>query len=284
MRGLSLKWVMIAVCLTAGQMTGPSVLFAQESVPTVLISGSNRGIGFEFAKQYAAAGWTVIATCRAPDTADALQDLASAHANLTVEELDITDSHEIAALDAKYADTPIDLLLNNAGLIGPRPGQKFGAFDYDLFEDIFRINATGTMRVTEAFLDNVEASTQKKIVTLGSAAGSLQMIFASPDYYPYRASKAALHIMMRILANNLAKSDVIVTLVNPGIVDTQGLLDLAPEDIPEDFADTMQAVEMGIVTMQTPDVSVAGLISVIDGLTKKQSGEFLSYDGSTVPW
>ena len=265
-------------------------LFAADAVaqvagqPTVLITGANRGIGFEFAKQYAEKGWGVIATCRDPQSADALKNLAAEHDNVVIEELDITDANEVAALDGKYADTPIDVLLNNAGLIGPRPGQKFGAFDYELFAETYRVNAIGTMRVTEAFLDNVEASAQKKIVTLGSAAGSLQMIFASPDYYPYRASKAALHIMMRILANNLNDSDVIVTIVNPGIVDTQGLLDLAPEEIPADFADTMQAVEMGIVTMQRPPESVAGLINVIDGLTKEQSGAFLSYDGSTVPW
>jgi NAD(P)-dependent dehydrogenase (short-subunit alcohol dehydrogenase family) len=278
------KWLWIVFGLALAPLTGIAPGAAQEGdPPTVLITGSNRGIGFEFAKQYAEKGWQVIATCRTPGKADALQALASAHDNVTIEELDITDAEEIAALDAEYANRPIDLLLNNAGLIGPRPGQKFGFFDYDLFEETYRINAMGTMRVTEAFLD-VEASAQKKVVTLGSAAGSLQMIFASPDYYPYRASKAALHIMMRILANNLRDSDVIVTLVNPGIVDTQGLLDLAPEDIPEDFADTMQAVEMGIVTMQRPPESVAGLVSVIDGLTKKQSGEFLSYDGSTVPW
>jgi len=257
---------------------------AQQSAPTVLITGSNRGIGFEFAKQYAAKGWNVIATCRNPRKADALQELAAANDNVVVEELDITNEREIRALDKKYADTPIDLLLNNAGLIGPRAGQKFGAFDYDLFEETFRINAMGTMRVTEAFLDNVEASDQKKIVSLGSAAGSLQMIFSSRDYYPYRASKAALHIMMRILAFELTSSEAIATIINPGVVDTQGLLDLAPEDIPEEFADTMEAVRMGLVTMRTPEVSVAGMINVIDGLTKKQSGEFLAHDGSTVPW
>jgi len=256
----------------------------QTAAPTVLITGSNRGIGFEFAKQYAAKGWNVIATCRNPRKAEALQELAASNGNVVIEELDITSAREIRALDKKYADTPIDLLLNNAGLIGPRAGQKFGDFDYDQFEETFRINATGTMRVTEAFLDNVEASDQKKIVSLGSVAGSLQMIFASRDYYPYRASKAALHIMMRILAFELTSSDVIVTIINPGVVDTQGLLDLPPEDVPEEFADTMEAVRMGLVTMRTPEASVTGMVSVIDGLTKEQSGEFLAHDGSTVPW
>ena len=182
----------------------------------MLITGSNRGIGLEFARQYAARGWTVIATTRRPDEATELRKLAAGRPNVVIERLDITSDAEVAALAAKYRGRPIDLLINNAALLEKPDSQLLGKLDYELFDRSFAINATGPMRVTEALLENVAASGQKKIVTLGSAAGSNGLLNPPVNYYPYRASKAALNLLMHNLALDVAKRGILVGIINPG--------------------------------------------------------------------
>ena len=255
-------------------------------MPTALITGSNRGIGLEFARQYAERGWQVIATCRKPAEAAQLQALATEHANLRIEALDIADPDSISRLAGAYAGQPVDVLVNNAALLGSPGRQQYPEVDFDLFERILAVNTMGTLRVITAFRGNVEASQHKKIIILGSAAGSIGQISAAPNsYLPYRASKAGLHLIARNLGQYLAPSGVLVALINPGLVDTRGVLDRKPGDpVPEEFADIMPLIEKGVIQLQSPQEAVADMLVRIDGLTADDVGKFLNADGRELPW
>ena len=142
-------------------------------MPTVLVTGANRGLGLEFARQYAAEGWQVYAACRSPDDAKDLQQLAKTTGDrFRVLALDVKDTASVRAAARELSGQPIDLLLNNAGVGGP-PGQKLGNLDYAAWARVLDANTLGPMRVTEAFLENVAASRDKRIVTITSAMGSI---------------------------------------------------------------------------------------------------------------
>ena len=151
--------------------------------PTVLVTGSNRGIGLEFVKQYAAEGWFVIATTRRPFQADQLQQLARNNNNITIEKLDVTSDEHLKTLAEKYKQRPIDVLINNAGVSGDfrGPGQHFGSLDYTTVATFMSVNVVGPIRVAEAFYENVKMSRQKKIIAI--TALLLILIFTSPRKY-----------------------------------------------------------------------------------------------------
>ena len=279
----ALQLAVLALTTLSGAPAGAA---GEANAPTVLITGSSRGIGLEFARQYAAAGWRVIATCRDPARADELQALAARHANLSVERLDIGSGEQVAALAAKYRGQPVDVLLNNAAHLGPRAQQQFGQLDWDLFEESFDTNAVGPMRVTQAFVDNVAASGRKRIVTLSSAAGSIAALTRGPvAFHQYRASKAALNMLMHGVALDVADRGIVVGIVNPGLVDTRNIMALKPGDpVPDEFVPVMPLIRSGALKLITPAESVAAMIRLIDGLTPEQSGQFLNYDGQPMPW
>jgi NAD(P)-dependent dehydrogenase (short-subunit alcohol dehydrogenase family) len=237
--------------------------------PTVLITGASRGIGYELARQYAERGWGVIATARDPATAGALRDLAAQRANVVVETLDVTDFGEIDALARRYEGVPIDVLINNAGILGDNDKQKFATFDYTAFDAVMATNVKGPTRMVEAFIDNVAASEQKKIMNISSLVGSIELTFGGQSFY--RASKAALNMMMRNLSKEMRRSpvvprrEVIFGLINPGVVDTG-------------FAKNVP------IPMIKADASAAGVISVIDTYNKDMSGSFMDYTGKKLPW
>lgn len=238
--------------------------------PTVLITGASRGIGFELARQYAELGWGVIATCRTPEQATALQALANAAPNVRVEELDVTDFDEMNRLAERYAGIPVDLLINNAGILGGNDRQKFGTFDYAAFDEVMAVNVIGALRMTELFVGNVASSQQKKIMNISSAVGSVSMTFGGQNFY--RASKAALNMSMRTIAKELrysdipGRSEIIVGLIHPGVVAT-------------DFAKNVP------IPMIEPEESAAAVIEVIAGYKdRRQSGDFMSYTGKELPW
>src|SRR5689334_17142960 len=146
---------------------------------TVLITGANQGIGLEFAKQYAARGWTVIATHRRATPPDELAKLAAKHPQVRVERMDVADPAQIEALGAKLRGVPIDILLNNAGLVrtapldqpGANTDQMFGTLDYELLDEFIHTNVAGPLQIAETFVENVKASGQKKIIAISSAGG-----------------------------------------------------------------------------------------------------------------
>jgi NAD(P)-dependent dehydrogenase (short-subunit alcohol dehydrogenase family) len=233
---------------------------------TVLVTGANRGLGLELARQYATRGWTVIATARIPDAAAELQELAAASGRVTIERLDVLDLEAIAALAARYRGKPIDLLINNAGIGGAPARQALGSFDYALFEEAMAVNVYGPLAVSEALLDNVRASRHKKIVaiTSGWAVFSLPR---PPGPYFYRASKAALNMAMHALRTELRDEQIIVGLVAPGAADT-----------------ALRRQLQGNTPAPSAAEAVAGMIEVIDGLTLENSGQPINVDGNVLPW
>jgi NAD(P)-dependent dehydrogenase (short-subunit alcohol dehydrogenase family) len=262
-------------------------------MPRILITGANRGIGLEFVRQYAEAGWEVLATCRAPAAAADLQALAARHAHVRVELLDLASAASIQSLAGRVADHlaglpgdgDLDVLLHNAALLGPGSPQLLGSFQESAFLEAFCANALGPALLTERLLPLVAAGGQKKIVFLGSAAGAIGLLQPPANLYAYRSSKAALHLLARNFALDLKARGVVVGLVNPGLVDTRGLLDLAGDDPgPPDLQHLVKLVRAGVVPLIRPAASVAGMRALIDGWTLDQTGVFLNYDGQPLPW
>lgn len=238
---------------------------------TVLITGSNSGIGLEFAKQYAARGWDVIATHRRDTAPESLTTLKAKHPDLIrIETMDVTNHAQIDALAKKLADTPIDVLINNAGITGnfrePAP-QSFGTLDYDSWENFMRINALGPLKISEAFTPHVKASEDKKILAVTSLAGSFG--YEGPNMaggYWYKSSKTTLNIYMKNIANDLKADGVTVALLSPGTVKVEKMGDVSFPGLIE------------------PSVSIGGMIKVIDGLTVEDTGSYYRYDGSPQPF
>jgi NAD(P)-dependent dehydrogenase (short-subunit alcohol dehydrogenase family) len=230
----------------------------------VLITGANRGIGIEFVKQYADLGWTIIATCRNPDSADELNALAAEHENITVEHLDLVNHEGIDVLAAKYEDQPIDVLVNNAGLMrGPDVSQIVGSIDYDEFDLFYRTNAMGPLKVTEAFSPNILASEQRVIAALTTGQGKHGI--PVPGFSLYKTSKAALNSIQKEIAIRWKSRNVKVVTLMPGRVYTHG--------------ETGTGNEPNIMAVED---SVSGMIRVIEELTIEQSGHTITWDGELI--
>jgi NAD(P)-dependent dehydrogenase (short-subunit alcohol dehydrogenase family) len=188
-------------------------------MPAVLITSANRGLGLEFAKQYLADGWHVYAACRKPKSAEKLQRLARNEKNkVDIFAMDVTKASSIDRAAAKIRDGAIDVLINSAGITG-KPGQKTGNVDYASWAQVLDVNTMGPLRVTEAFVDNVARSERKLVVTITSGMGSLADN-TSGGSIAYRSSKAAVNMVMRSAAVDLARRGISCVLVNPGWVRT----------------------------------------------------------------
>jgi NAD(P)-dependent dehydrogenase (short-subunit alcohol dehydrogenase family) len=246
---------------------------------TVLITGANSGIGLEFVKQYAAKGWTVIATHRRSGVPESLAGVIKDHKNVRVEKLDVTSADDLKALTAKLNGEPIDLLINNAGIYNDRskchdddcPGdwstQGFGDLHYDLLDTIMAVNVKGPLMVSEALLPNVKASKRKTIIAISSTNGSLTDQLAGSGAIFYRASKAALNRAMQLVARAEQKDGVTVVMLHPGAVVTE-----------------RQAYLEGFKGMIEMPFSVTNMVATIDKLTLADTGKFLNFDGTTAPW
>ena len=231
-------------------------------MPSVLITGANRGIGLEFARQYLADGWQVYAACRDPDSASELRRLAQASDhNLRILALDVTDPETVKAAAAELDGQAIDLILNNAG-VGGAWGQAVGNIDYAAWAKVLDVNTMGPLRVAEAFVDHVARSERKLIVTLTSGMGSIADN-TSGGAFAYRSSKAAVNMVMRSLAIDLAPRGITCVVVNPGWVRT----DMG-----------------GSQATLTPAESVKRLRDLIETLGPAQSGKFFNHDGREYPW
>jgi len=247
--------------------------------PTVLITGANASHGLAFTSDYAELGWNVIATCRTPEKADRLKGLAEKFPNIVIEELDIIDFDEVDSLAEKYRDTPIDVLLLNGAINSFRFGpNRFGKIDYDWFEEILKVNVIGQIRVSEAFLEHVAASDQKKIVAMTSTGGSITNVQVTLAV-AYRTSKAALNMLMRLYSIEQRKRGVIVSIMAPGTVDTEDYMNAAdPESVPRNYQMMMKAQRLA------PRTAINDMIALIDRLTLEDSGVYYEWTGKVLPW
>ena len=226
-----------------------------------LITGANRGLGLALTEGYARQGWRVHACCRHPEKCKRLSVLReSAAGEIVCHKLDVTDGLRVASLARELADEPIDLLINNAGILGPRsliedPG-------YDEWLSVFQVNTLAPMRMVNRFADLVAQSDRKLIVNISSRMGSIACCSGGGQYI-YRSSKAALNMVSKMLSLNLTERGITVVMLHPGWVQT----DMGGE-----------GATLAI------DESRDHMMRVIAGLGPADNGRFLSYDGSEIPW
>ena len=219
---------------------------------TVIITGANRGLGLEMAKQYSANGWNVIGTAREPEKAQELNALDK----VTVMQLDIADDRSTQNFAEQLGNQPVDLFINNAGIYGPSDCDRKG------WLDLFNINVVGPVELATALKSNVAKSEGKKMVVLSSQVGSIAENDSGNMMY-YRTSKAAVNQAWNSLAQQWKDEGLTLAMMHPGWVQT---------DMGGENADL------------TPEESVDGMRSVIDGITHDQNGKFYDYSGREIPW
>ncbi|GAB5482162.1 MAG: SDR family oxidoreductase [Parasphingorhabdus sp.] len=219
---------------------------------TVLITGANRGIGLEMAKQYADNGWDVIGTAREPEKATELNAIN----NAKTMQLDAADDDSVASFMNQLGDQPVDLYINNAGIFGPQE------FDRDGWLELFNVNVVAPVKLANALKDNVAKSNDKKMVVISSQVGSIAENDSGEMMY-YRSSKAAVNQAWKSLSNQWKDEGLTLTMMHPGWVQT---------DMGGPHADL------------TPQESVSGMREVIDNLDHAQTGMFHDYSGREIPW
>ncbi len=226
---------------------------------TVVITGTNRGIGLELTRLFLRAGNRVIATCRNPDSASVLNALGK-EGNLVIRQLDVSDGESISRLCSDLSDQIVDVLINNAGIFGG-DRQSADEMDYDAWLKTLAVNTLAPFRLATALKDNLKQAERPRIVTLSSQMGSLSR--KSTGSYAYRSSKAALNKVMQTLAIEMEADGIIVCPVHPGWVQT----------------------DMGGESAEiTPQESAAGLFEFVNSLTMEQSGRFWTWQGKEHPW
>jgi NAD(P)-dependent dehydrogenase (short-subunit alcohol dehydrogenase family) len=235
----------------------------------ILITGANRGLGLEFTRQYLARGARVFAACRKPAAAPALQALQARYPqHLSIIGLDVADADAIrTAHDAVHTQTDsLDLLINNAAVYsshgGDEPSEHLGNLSFEDALTVLRVNAIAPLMVAQQYLDLLQAGHDAKIVNISSGFGSVSANTSGFPYY-YSASKAALNMFMRSLAADAKRWGITTVLLDPGWVRT----DMGGPHAP-----------------MTAKQSVRGMIPVIDTLTPRQNGRFLTWRGGKQVW
>jgi NAD(P)-dependent dehydrogenase (short-subunit alcohol dehydrogenase family) len=230
---------------------------------TILITGANRGIGLELVRRYAAGGHAVLACCRLPAEAQALNDLAEAHDDVEVIGVRVADGDSLADLAARIEGRPIDVLISNAGANLPMESQSLASMDYDGWAELFAVNAMTPLRVLQALRPNLEASaaTPPKAITITSQMGALSLDW--PVAYAYCSSKAAVNKVMRMASLELKEVGIAVGLIHPGWVQT-------------DMGGPKAAI--------TAPESAAGIARVVEGLDLVQTGCFVTWEGKAHEW
>lgn len=226
---------------------------------TILITGANRGIGLEYAKQYAENGQQVYVTVRDPAQATALQLLASQHSNLHLLALDVADVAAMRALASQLSTLTIDILISNAGTY---PESTFGRADAQAWLQAFQVNTMSTYYLAEAFLPQLRRAPQAKLIAMTSKMGSIADNGSGGEYI-YRSSKTALNMVVKSLSIDLSEFNIVVAALHPGWVRTD------------------MGGPHGLIDTET---SVKGLRQVIEQLSTVQSGQFIAYDGKPIPW
>ncbi len=255
-----LRITTIGLLLTAQLMTftsSPALADGHKAggpAPTVLITGANRGLGLEFARQYREAGWTVIGTARSPDRAGDLRAL-----NVEVLKLDVVDRDSIAALASSLEGRAIDLLINNAGIF-PRVSE-IEKVDADDYARTLMVNTLGPVLVTQALLPNLRQGELKRVVNITSQLGSIEN--SSGGYYGYRESKSALNMFTRSLAAELGPEGFICLAIHPGWVRTD-----------------MGGPQANL----SVEESITAMRKTIDNMTADDNGVYRGYTGEIVAW
>lgn len=246
------KLIVLTLILAGGASMAPA---AAQDDGTVLITGANRGIGLELARQYAADGWQVIGTARRPDAADELRATGA-----RIVQLDVTDADSVARMAKSLAGQPIDILINNAGILPDM--NTLAEIDFEQYERVLAVNTIGPARVTHALLPNLRAGTIKKIMGTSSGLGSIEGNDRG-GYYGYRESKAALNMFTRSIAGELASEGFTCIVMNPGWVQT-------------DMGGANAAVKV--------EDSAAGIRTVIDRVSTADNGTFWTFQGEQQAW
>jgi NAD(P)-dependent dehydrogenase (short-subunit alcohol dehydrogenase family) len=238
----------------------------------ILITGSNRGIGLELVERYIQQDDTLIfATCRQPESATALQELAERDAGrLKIIPLEVTNQQSIdeSVKQVSHDIDGLEMLMNNAGIL---PGgvaamevsaAKFGFLDANAMQEVFRVNTIAPIMVAQAFSKLLRKGTNARLINISSDGGSITLRDTAM-HYSYQASKAALNMMTRCLAADFRSDNVIVISIHPGWIQT----DMG-----------------GPYATRLPSETIPSMMKVIDGLTINDTSAFFNWDGSQVPW
>jgi NAD(P)-dependent dehydrogenase (short-subunit alcohol dehydrogenase family) len=229
--------------------------------PTILITGANRGIGLELTEQFAEDGWQVLACCRNPAAAGQLQALSERGLAIESHALDVTDYEQMATLANQLGNRPIDILLSNAGIYGSK-GVGFGEVDAQEWRQVLEVNTIAPLMLVQAFVEQVAASQQKLVAVISSKVGSIADN-SSGGSYVYRSSKTAVNQVVKSLSIDLADRDIAVISLHPGWVQT----------------------EMGGPNAEiSTDESVSGLKRILQSAGLAQSGQFIEFNGDSIPW
>jgi NAD(P)-dependent dehydrogenase (short-subunit alcohol dehydrogenase family) len=241
------------------------------SAKRMLITGANRGIGLEFARQYLERGDRVVATARDPKKANELNALAAKYRDqLLIVPLDVGNDRSIERARQIIASRgeSLDLLINNAGVYGAKlgtdgqPTEALGSLAADEAISVLRVNAVAPLLITQAFLGLLKKSKSPRIVNITSGYGSISSNSGDFPYY-YSASKAALNMFMRSVAGDPAARGIVTIVMSPGWVKTDMGTSAAPLEA---------------------KTSVAGMIKVIDKLAASDNSRFLNWKGEEQPW
>jgi NAD(P)-dependent dehydrogenase (short-subunit alcohol dehydrogenase family) len=233
-------------------------------MPKALITGANRGLGLEFARQYAEDGWEVIATSRNPEKSTELQQLEKKN-RVSLKALDVTSGKSVGSLAHALSGQAIDLLVLNSAIY-TRNGNKIGEIDFEGWREALETNLLGAVRVAQALLENVAASKRKQMAAISTGMGSFEALPSTIGFgavYQYRTSKTGLNMAMSILAKEVEPRGISVVIFDPGWVKT-------------DMGGPSAAL--------TPDESIGGMRKVLAGNPMDLTGKFVGYDGKARPW
>lgn len=217
---------------------------------TYLITGANRGIGYEYCRQLLARGETPIAVCREASTE--LKNLGIR----VISGIDVTRDEDVVQLQSQLKGEPIDVLINNAAII---ENVSLADLDFESIRRQFEVNSLGPLRVTNALLGNL--SRGSKVVMMTSRMGSIDDN-TSGGSYGYRMSKVALCMAGKSLSHDLKSQGIAVAILHPGLVQTR------------------MTGFSGITT----ETAVTGLLARIDALNLKNTGTFWHSNGEVLPW
>ncbi len=231
-------------------------------MPTLLITGANRGLGLELCKQFLQSEWKVIATCRNPESATRLSVLKDKYPKLlSIHTLEVSNGDHINELKTQLGETPIDILFNNAGVYAAESAE-FGSSDAVVWLDAFKVNVISPMKMMEVFVENVANSDRKIMANMSSKMGSIAET-STDGSIAYRSTKSALNMVIARVALDLKEKGIITLALHPGWVRT----------------------DMGGANADfSTEESAISLIKIMNNASIKDTGKFFDIDGSIIPW